>query len=396
MKGGQILHKLVFGSRVYSLDLVELNNNDVFWSVSGSKKGSIHTGGGISIPDFKFLYGLCGIINNIALLRTSVISSDRKVCCFHHRNRVICGETKIFNNTIFYRVKAYSNYFRRNNEFFNYKDHELKPSGRGFFIQEFDFPVTVEGVEEAKAFSKMILQGIEQYLIEIISQKCSNIIDAANAMGASLIDLLHGEQIIIDGKPLWLTFDENQAIEILHRPLFEIICDRLREEPLNSSYLATSLNLRPETCEEQISPNSRYDYRFFQSGLLLDRLRRGYNSINYLVTQIPREALNESPTLSRLFYDNLNDSWRDWISATFSNDEYAQGRRLSYHVLKFEIDSIEGGVEHGIKPELSKLRSIAVRLFDLKRYFKQDRELHVEICSLVDRFLEIDEVVAFV
>lgn len=385
------MYEICFDHRPYRLDLVELNNGDSFWAVCGSKKGSKHTGGGIPISGYRLLYGLYYIINNIAFLNSNKIEPNVKLCCFYHRNRVICGETRVFDNQLFYRVKAYTNFFRRNNEFYYYKNHELRPSGRGFYIQEFDFPVSSEGIDEAKIFSIKIQEAIENYLQEMVARIDSDLFDMADDIGQNVIDLLRGEQIIVGGKPLWVNSDENLETEIVHNPLFDVLCERLREEPLNLSDLTKSLNLVPEGCDEQINPNSRYDYRLLERGLLLDRIKSGFNSLHYLVTQIPQEAIVESPTLVRLFDKNLCNDWNRLISTTFSNDEYSQGRRFSYHLAKAEIDAIEGGLGNGIKPKTSKLRSIAIRLFDLKRHFQQDQEMSEKVSNLIERYVEISE-----
>jgi hypothetical protein len=374
------LWEIRFGHRPYRLELVELRDSEAFWAICGSKKGSQHCGGGIPIPGLKPLYGICNLIEQIALLDDKAGKTETKVNFFSFRNRIFCGETRIFMGQPFYRIKGYSNYFLKNGDIYFYKQHQLKPTGRGFFIQEFDFPISPTGVEEAKNFSGKIREIIEQHLKKLVGQ-----------LEGDTIDLIRKEQVLVGGGPPWVNSDTSLETVVLHKSLFDFLCDKLREEPLTPNRLAINLGLTPDTGNNLLNPASRYDPRFFERGFLLDRVREGFDSLHYLITQIPLESLEESPTLTHLFEEETLGKWPDWISATFSNDDYSTGRKQSFHFAEFEIEAFEGGMEWGITPESSQLRSSAIRLFDLRRHFRRDTSMTEKIDTLVERFIEINK-----
>jgi len=203
--------------------------------------------------------------------------------------------------------------------------------------------------------------------------------------------LIRSEQVLVGGEPPWLNSDTSLETVVLHKSLFDLLCDKLREEPLTPNRLAINLGLTPDAGNNLLSPASRYDPRFSERGFLLDRVREGFDSLHYLITQIPMESLEESPTLTHLFEEETLGKWPDWISATFSNDEYSTGRRQSFHFAEFEIEAFEGGMEWGITPESSHLRSSAIRLFDLRRHFRRDKSMTEKIDTLVERFIEINK-----
>lgn len=364
--------------RPYRLELVELRDGDPFWAICGSKKGSHHCGGGIPIPDLHCLYGICNLIDKIALLDAGAGKTETKISYFSYRNRILCGETRLFSYGYFYRIKGYSNYFSKDHDIHYYKQHQLRPVGSGFYIQEFDFPISPSGIEEARNFSKKIRETIENYLAKLVGP-----------MESSALDLIRNERVLIGGEPPWLNSDMSHKTVKLPKPLFDHLCDKLREEPLTPKRLAINLDLAPDVGENQLNPASRYDPRFFKNGLLLDRVRKGYDSLHYLVTEIPQEALEESPTLNYLFEQQPPGKWPDWISATFSNDEFTTGRRQSFHFAEFEIEAFKGGMQWGIVPELSQLRASALRLFDLKRHFQDDRPMMENVNRLIQRFFEV-------
>jgi hypothetical protein len=160
---------------------------------------------------------------------------------------------------------------------------------------------------------------------------------------------------------------------------------------MTPNHLSSLLGLTPAAGDNQLNPASRYDPRFLERGLLLDRIQKGFDSLHYLVTQMPQEALEESSTLVYLFEEIPQGNWSEWISATFSNDEYSKGRLQSYHLAVFEIEAFEGGMECGIVPELPQLRASAIRLFDLKRHFQGNNAMLEIIDTLIERFIAVTE-----
>jgi len=366
-------------SRCYRLE--KIKSNDEFWlSLNGSKKGSKFTGGGITIPNLEFVNEICRIIKQIASLDKTPSKDEMKVCFFNHRSKTVTGETRNFKGKWFYRVKCYQNYFTKNGQLFFYKGHELKPAGKGFFIQEFDFPLNGSAKDEASEFVDKLQCVIEKELIEKRDVEDPNV-----------LELIHKEQLLIGGDPVWINSGTDLEPLTLHKPLFDIVCDKLRQQPLTPDALAINLGLSQDEGNRQVHPNSRYDPRFLDKGFLLDRVHKGFTSHHYLITQIPQEALDESPTLTNLFDEVPLGNWEDWKRVTFSNDEYSTGKLQSYHIAQVELDAYEGGIEVGIEPQLSQMRVTAIRLFDLKRHHERDVEKSEEVQELIDRFTAVAE-----
>jgi hypothetical protein len=369
-----------FGRRPYRLELVRLENCDPFLAICGSKKGSSHCGGGIVIQGLQVLYGICNLIEQIVNLDNEMGNNETKVSCFSNRNIAFCGEIDFVNGQSFYRIKKYTNYFTKNGVRHFYKQHQLRPAGNGRYIQEFDFPVSSTGVEEVKDVSSTIRDTIECRLFEMVDLE-----------EADTLDLIRNEQVLIGEELPWFNVDTNMETVVLHKPIFEILCDKLREEPMTPNHLSGLLGLTPAAGDNQLNPASRYDLRFLERGFLLDRIHKGFDSLHYLVTQMPQEALEESSTLAYLFEESPQGNWSEWISATFSNDEYSKGRLQSYHLAVFEIEAFEGGMECGIVPKLSQLRATAIRLFDLKRHFLGDGSMLENIDMLIERYVMVTE-----
>ena len=365
--------------RIYRLE--KMRSDDEFWlSLSGSKKGSKYMGGGIPIPNLEFANEICRVIKQIASLDKAPSKDEMKVCFFNHRRKTVTGETRNFKGKWFYRVKCYQNFFRKNGEIFFYKDHELKASGRGYFIQEFDFPLNESAKDEASEFAGKLQSAIEQELIGKIDAEDDNV-----------LELLHKEQLLIGGEPAWVNSDTELGSFTLHKPLFDIVCDKLRQQPLTPDALAINLGLSQDEGNRQLHPNSRYDPRFSDKEFLLDRVRKGFTSLHYLITQIPQEALEQSPVLTNLFEENSSGNWDDWKRVTFSNDEYSTGKLQSYHIAQVELDAYEGGMEVGIEPQISQMRATAIRLFDLKRHHERDAEKSKKVQELITRFTAVAE-----
>lgn len=362
--------------RKYRLELLEFGGKK-FLAISGSKKGGQHLGGGIKLPDLEFVNGITRILKRMASIECPK-RDESKVCFFNHRNKFVSGETRKFKDQWFYRLKCYQNYFTKNGEVFFMRDHALKPSGRGFYLQEFDFPLSDSGVNDAQEFSDELQRNIEQVV--------------ASKLGAIETDelcLIRNGRILVGGDLPWVDSSSDLETLTLHKSLFDLICDKLREQILTPNALANHLGLTPEAGDRQLNPNSRYDIRYLGNGYLLDRVRRGFTSLHYLVTQIPEDALAQSPALTYILLNSAPEKWSEWKRATFSNDEYSNGKLQSFHTVVFELDAYEGGIEVGIEPELNQIRTTAIRLFDLKRHYEQDRDKTTKVQKLIDRFIAV-------
>jgi len=377
----EVIWGTCFGQRPYRLELVRLDGKDPFLTILGSKKGSQYCGGGIPIQGLQDLNGICNLIDQATFLNNEIecTSVETKVNCFSFRNSAICGEVRLLDGRPFYRIKRYTNYFARGGRINPNHQHQLDPVGKGFYIQEFDFPVSSTGIEEVKEISCGIRDAIEHRLLEMVDQE-----------EVSEVDFIGNEQVLVGGEPPWFNSDTSMETIVLSRSLFDILCERLREQPMTSDSLAISLGLTPAAGGIQLSTGSRYNPRFLERGFMLDRIRKGLGSSwHYLLTQIPQEALEESPSLCYLFEKSPPGKWLDWIKATFSNDEYSTDRWKSYHFARFEIQAFEGGIVCGIDPSLSQLRATAIRLFDLKRHFINDDSMLSNIDRLAESFVEV-------
>lgn len=373
----EIAVNISFGKLQYKLEAINTDKGS-FWAICGSKKGSCHSGGGIIITDLQFLNEICCLIDQIALLKDEAVETETKVSFFSHRNRVICGETRRFKENNFYRIKEYVNYFVKDGDINYYKQHRLKPAGRGFFIQEFDFPISSSGVKVARDFSQKLRETIEHYLTRLVGN-----------LDGDTLNLIRNEQVLIGGEPPWLKTDMSLETVIKHNALHKDLCEKLLKEPLTTNQLAIHLGITPDAGKRLLNTASRYNPRFFEQGFLLDRVHKGFDSLHYLITQIPKEALEESPTLTCLFEEDPPGKWPDWISATFSNDEYSVSRNQSYHFANFEIEAFEGGLDCGLAPELHQMRALAIRLFDLRRHFQSDESAKESINALIKRFVTL-------
>lgn len=368
---------ILHGKAKYMLETVTSQKGS-FWSVSGGKKGSRHCGGGILVPDLAFLYSLCQLISQIKHLTIESEASETKIAFFSRASGMVCGEIKLFHDQHYYRVKRYANYFIKDNEIHYFSQHKLKPAGFGFFIQEFDFPISSDGIKVALEFSQEIQNAIEDYLVERIGNQEDQ-----------TLELLRNKQILVGGELPWLRTDMGLEKVIQNNSISIDLCNKLRNEPLSASELGIQLGLTPEAVKGLLNTSSRYDPEFFEQGFLLDRIHSGFDSLHYLITQIPKESLVESKTLACLLEQKPSGKWPDWIQTTFSNDEYSVGRSQSYHFALFEVEAFEGGLKCGVPPELSKLCALAIRLFDLKRHFQDNESMIHEINSLIDRFTSI-------
>ncbi len=364
----------------YLAEIIEPEGKNAFLSISGSKKGSRYCGGGLAISDLWELNLLFLLIGKISALIISSDARERKVAYFNSRSRFFAGETKCFNGKWFYRLKVYSTYFKdkETGEISYFKGHQIRPAGRGFFIQEFDFPISYKGINAANEFARSLKESVETFLLELVGELDGNV-----------LDLIQKGQVLIGGELPWFNSNGGGEVVTLPKPLFVTLCDHLRRQPLTPDAFASRLGLTLAAGSGQLNPTSRYDPRFLERGLLIDRVRRGFNSLHYLITEVPREAFVESPDLSHLFHSSPPSEWHSWIKTTFSNDEYSNGRRLSLHIAEFELEAFEGGVRWGIAPELEQLRTLAIRLFDLKRHFHGDDEMTLVVAELINRFISI-------
>ncbi|MDA7618217.1 hypothetical protein N8703_02840 [Verrucomicrobia bacterium] len=377
VENSDIIFEQQNGHRTYLLKSVDLGKGE-YLALRGSKKGSRYLGGDIAVPDLLFLDQIVHLIHQIASLTEEPTEDEAKVCFFNHRGKTVTGEIRNFDDDWFYRVKCYQNYFTKDGKIKFYKGHMLKPAGYGFYIQEFDFPLSAVGIHEALTFAERLQNAVHQQLIEKFKEEVDDV-----------LELMSSDRLLVGGETVWIDSEPDLDALILHKPLFELTCDKLREQPLTPDSLSTHLGLTPEAGERQLHPNSRYDLRFLDKGFLLDRVRKGFTSLHYLITQIPQEALEQSPALTYLFKEDPPDNWEEWRRATFSNDEYSTGKLQSYHIAQVELDAYEGGLEMGIEPQSSQMRATAIRLFDLKRYHQRDAEKSEEVQKLIDRYTAV-------
>ncbi len=106
------LLELLLDESPYSIDLIQGNGSKPFVSISGAKKGSRHKGGGIIIPDLRSLDCILGLIRVIGALAIPAQPAEEQVTFYTERTRFFSGETKLFNDQWFYRIKAYRNFFK--------------------------------------------------------------------------------------------------------------------------------------------------------------------------------------------------------------------------------------------------------------------------------------------
>ena len=158
------LLELLLGESPYSVDLIQGNGSKPFVSISGAKKGSRHKGGGIIIADLRSLDCILGLIGVIGSLAIPTQPAEEQVAFYTERTRFLSGETKLFNDQWFYRIKVYRNFFKdvETGTYVPLKGHGLRPEGRRLFIQEMDFPINEAGREFVAKFIAQVYGAIKE------------------------------------------------------------------------------------------------------------------------------------------------------------------------------------------------------------------------------------------
>ena len=154
------------GPLTYISEIITAKNKNQFLSISGSKKGSEHRGGGIIISNMSFLHDFINLVKLVLSLNENEDLEETCIGVLVERNRALTGEIRNFHGKWFYRVKEYVNNFktRDTDEIRYFKEHRLKPSGFGFYIKEFDIPISVEGKKLTTDFTESLLSKIETIL----------------------------------------------------------------------------------------------------------------------------------------------------------------------------------------------------------------------------------------
>ena len=282
----------------------------------------------------------------------------------------MAGETRKFNGKWFYRIKAYKNFFvdKETGEPKVYKDHDLKPEGRGFFIQEFDLPITPKG----KAFTSQLVDELEHAIID----------NMIKVFGKNAQDILVGSRkqlMLSNGDLPWVTSQRDSLLQNLAEPLIDTVCSLLQDEEYSCIKLTERLRISRNNAFYFLNMFSRYFPLYLEKGILIDRSRNPNGGLCYQATIIPPKALKESPSLQKLLVVNDDLQWPVWKRVTFSNDAYPQSKLASFHYAEFEVSSICGAKEWGIPFNVNQLRAIALRLFDLERHYENDKEKMEEI-----------------
>ncbi|MGV8118917.1 MAG: hypothetical protein AB2L14_04035 [Candidatus Xenobiia bacterium LiM19] len=360
----------------YILEIVDTGKGP-FLSFQGSKKGCKFTGGGISIPSVIVFDELIKLISLIQKLEPDSKSEECRVGFFLDRSRLLAGETRKFKDKWFYRIKAYKNYFvdKETGEPKVYKDHDLKPEGRGYFIQEFDIPISSKG----KEFASQLVRELQQAII-------NNMSCLFGKNGPDILNASRQQLMLSNGDLPWVTSQRENPLHTLNQPLIETVCSLLQDEEFSCLKLAERLRLSRNIAFYYLNMFSRYFPLFLEKGILLDRSRNPDGGLCYQATIIPPKTLIESPDLKELLLESRDEQWPVWKRVTFSNDAYPQSKLASYHYAEYEVSSICGARVWGIPNEINQLRTVALRLFDLERYYQNDEEKMKEIKKLKDCF----------
>ena len=73
---------------------------------------------------------------------------------------------------------------------------------------------------------------------------------------------------------------------------------------------------------------------------------------------------------------------------TFSGDEFSKSKLTSLHFSEFEVDCLVNGKKWNIPVDDSSVRTTGLRLFDLKKFYRNDEEQLQKINRLSDRFVK--------
>jgi hypothetical protein len=291
-------------------------------------------------------------------------SSERTISFISDRTRLITGETKDIAGKWFYRIKVYGSGFidKKTGEWIPFRGHELRPSGRWKYIQELDIPVTKEGIDLVKKL-KTQLYGNLEWLLKNIHK--NNEIE--------FVDSIRNYIILSDGDLPWITTPIDTEIISLNESIFDAICEYIEEEEVTDEIVASRLNISKNLAKRFINVFSRYDPIYLNKGLVVDRFRGPHGNIHFRASQIPLAALRESPCLDKLLHGGASGKWPAWKRVTFSGDDYPQSKRASLEFARYEVRAFCGGKRWDVPFEESIARSVALRLFDLLRYYENQQ-----------------------
>jgi hypothetical protein len=361
----------------YSADLIQGNKPNPFLAISGAKKGSKRKGGGIIVADLRSLDSFLNLIGVIGFLELPADPKEERVAFSSEKTRFLSGETKLFDNKWFFRVKVYQNFFRdaETGSYVSMRQHELRPAGFRFFIQEMDFPINEQGKLFAQTFIARIYESIKESLHRLFLNGEED-----------LVELTRQWKILVGGELPWITGEGQTKATYLPEPLLDTVCQCLMDDPYTDQSLAAKFHINPSLAATFTNPSVRYAPEFLARGIAVDRLRGLHSNIQYQATKIPQKALQQSPMLTDLLDEKAGEDWPSWKKVTFSNDQYPQGRPASLSYAKFEVEAFCGGRAWGVPVDINKARATALRLFDLKRYFEKQKEGLDDVRELSKRF----------
>lgn len=371
------LLELRLGQSPYSADLIQGNSSSPFLSISGAKKGGSHKGGGIAIPDFRSLDRILGLIGAVSSLKLPAHPKEERVAFCSEKARFISGETKLFGDQWFYRVKVYRNFFKdgETGKIIPLKEHGLRPDGFRFFIKEMDFPLSDEGIQFAATFVDKIHTVIKESLHR-----------SFNNSEEDVVKLTREFKVLTSGDLPWVTVDGHAKVIHLSEPLLDTVCQCLLDDPYTEESLGATIHISPRLSASFTNPAVRYAPEFLAREIVVDRLRGLHGNLQYQATKIPHKALQQSPMLTDLLDENAKGEWPSWKKVTFSNDQFPQDRPGSFSYAKFEVEAFCGARAWGVSVDINQARATALRLFDLKRYFEKQKDGLDEVRALCERF----------
>jgi len=368
--------ELCLGQSPYSADLIR-GGASPFLSISGAKKGGSHKGGGISIPDLRSLDRILGLIGAVNSLEVPADPKEERVAFCSEKSRFLSGETKLFGDQWFYRVKVYRNFFKNGatGKYVPLKEHALRPSGHHRYIQEMDFPISPEGKKFATTFIDKIYRVIKEFLHR-----------SFNNCEGDVLKLTRELKVLTDGDLPWVTVDGQAKAIHLSESLLDTVCQCLMDDPYTDESLAARIHINSRLSASFTNPAVRYAPEFLAREILVDRLRGLHGNLQYQATKIPHKTLQLSPMLTDLLDENAKGEWPSWKKVTFSNDQYPQDRPGSFSYAKFEVEAFCGARSWGMPLDVNQARVTSLRLFDLKCYFEKQKDRLDEVRTLCERF----------
>jgi hypothetical protein len=368
--------ELKLGQSPYCAEIVNRENSKPFLAISGARKGSNHKGGGIAVFDLRSLDNILNLIGAIKFLEIPKEPTEQKVAFYSEKSRFLSGETKIFDDQWYYRVKVYKNFFiDADGGYVSLKGQGLKPAGFKFFIQEFDFPITKKGKQTADKFISNIYSKVDSEMNNKFNSKDQDFLQKTREM-----------RLLSCGELPWFVGNEKANANPLQEPLLDTVCQFLMDDPYTEQSLAEKLNIKTNLAGSFANPAARYSPEFLAKGIVVERLRGLHGNLEYQATKIPQKALLQSPMLTDLFDEKACGDWASWKKVTFSNDQFPQGRPASLSYAKFEVEAFCGGRAWGVPVDINKARATAIRLFDLLRYFEKQKVGMDEVRALIRNF----------